>query len=84
VQTNNPCTGIHHKTLNFEFWTNSPKRIKTTLPRLFHKGINYSGTYHAEFPITRKNKGCHEQGHHDKEHITLNESPTPGSVDQGQ
>jgi hypothetical protein len=23
------------------------------------------------------------EGHYDKEHITLNESPTPGSVDQG-
>jgi hypothetical protein len=41
------------------------------------------GTYHTEFPITEKSKGGKEQGHYGKEHITLNESPTSDSVDQG-
>jgi hypothetical protein len=39
-----------------KFWTYSQKAVKTTLPRLFHKGIHYPGAYHAEFPITKKTR----------------------------
>jgi hypothetical protein len=51
------------------------KKSKTTL--------YITSLYQSIISNHEKNQGLNGQGHYDKEHITLNESPTPGSVDQG-